>query len=93
MEEIEEEVKKFQQQTTFKELLTRGTELIGKEFTLGGWARSVRKGEKGSLLFLQITDGSCHKDLQVIVRQSDDHPDYELISTGNVGWSFRVTGT
>ena len=80
-------------QPTFKTLLQQGKSLIGQEITFGAWARSVRKAEKGSLLFLQLTDGSCHKDLQVIVRQCDDHPNFELLSTGNVGWSFRVTGT
>ena len=42
---------------------------------------------------MQLSDGSCHKDLQIIIKQSDNHLNYDEISTGNVGWSFRVTGT
>ena len=81
-------------QPQFKTLLEQGKSLIGeKEYCLGGWARSVRAAEKGSILFIQLTDGSCQTDLQVIVRQSDHHPQYDEIATGNVGWSFEVTGT
>jgi asparaginyl-tRNA synthetase len=91
MEEIDREDQPMQ--PTFKSLLEKGKTLIGKTFTLGGWARSVRKAEKGTLLFLQLSDGSCHKDLQIIIKQSDNHLNYDEIATGNVGWSFRVTGT
>lgn len=80
-------------QPLFKDILAQGEALIGQTVTVGGWARSVRSAEKGELLFIQMSDGSCQKDLQVIVKRSDKHPKFDEIATGNVGWSFKVTGT
>lgn len=79
-------------QPLFKDILDQEKDWIGKTVTLGGWARSVRSAEKGALLFIQITDGSCQRDMQVIVRKSDMHDNFDEIATGNVGWSFRISG-
>ena len=84
---------KPQLQPLFKDLLAQGDSLIGKTVTIGGWARSVRPAEKGELLFIQLFDGSSQKDLQVIVRKQDKHEKFDEIATGNVGWSFKITGT
>jgi asparaginyl-tRNA synthetase len=80
-------------QPLFNDILRQEKEWIGKTLTIGGWARSVRSAEKGELLFIQLTDGSCQKDLQVIVRKSDKHANFDEIATGNVGWSFKISGT
>lgn len=82
----------FLVQPSFKKLLKCGKTLIGKKITIAGWARSVRDAEKKTLLFLQLSDGSCHKDLQVCVKRSDFHDNFDEIATGNIGWCFKVTG-
>ena len=43
----------------------------GERVTIIGWARSVRKLRRGKLLFLQLYDGTCHSDLQVIVEKRE----------------------
>lgn len=65
----------------------------GEPVTVLGWARSVRKLKKGDLLFLQLYDNTCKKDLQVIV-EKDNVPsaEFEAASRGKTRWCFEVTG-
>ena len=64
-------------------------ELGGKQVTVAGWVRSIR--DMKNFGFVTINDGSCFKDLQVVMnRESLDN--YEEISHQNVGSSVIVTG-
>lgn len=39
---------------------------FGKVKTVCGWARTVRNGAGGALAFIELNDGSCLKNLQVL---------------------------
>ena len=51
--------------TKVKQLFARMDELGGSEVTVAGWVRSIR--EMKNFGFVVLNDGSCFKDLQVIV--------------------------
>ena len=52
-------------------LILNNDEYIGKEITVCGWIRAIRKNK--SILFLEINDGTSLKNLQLVV-------DYALIT-------------
>ncbi|MFZ7113351.1 MAG: asparagine--tRNA ligase [Desulfatiglandales bacterium] len=59
--------------------------------TVMGWVRTKRDS-KGGFTFIEINDGSCLSNLQVIA--NDDLPNYrEEVSQLHTGCSLRVTGT
>lgn len=70
-------------------LILNNDEYIGKEITVCGWIRAIRKNK--SILFLEINDGTSLKNLQLVV-------DYALITTEklfsklNIGSSIAVNG-
>ena len=55
--------------------------LAGKKVVVGGWVRTGREQGKGSFAFLELNDGSCLANLQVIV-DSSVHPLSQLTPTG-----------
>jgi asparaginyl-tRNA synthetase len=71
---------------TIKAILAR--EAAGGEVTLMGWARTVRPQK--NICFLQINDGSCMADFQVVVQP--EHPDFERLSKLGQGAGLKVTG-
>lgn len=70
-------------------LILNNDEYIGKEITVCGWIRAIRKNK--SILFLEINDGTSLKNLQLVV-------DYALITTEklfsklSIGSSIAVNG-
>lgn len=48
-----------------KELLAIGASSIGKEVVMKGWIRTSRSAEKGKTIFVELTDGSTVKGIQV----------------------------
>ncbi|GBG73250.1 hypothetical protein CBR_g12968 [Chara braunii] len=58
-----------------------GVSLVGKTVTVGGWVKTGREQGKGSFAFLEVNDGSCPANLQVLVDASV-HPLQELTPTG-----------
>lgn len=56
--------------------------------TVRGWVKSLRKSKAFS--FVVINDGSCQKDLQVIVDQ--DIPNYETLTNLGTGACIELTG-
>jgi len=66
------------------------TDRIGETVTLRGWARTVRRQKQ--FAFLEINDGSCLGNLQVVV--APDAEGYGLIEAGHVttGASVAITG-
>jgi len=71
---------------TIKALLARPT--AGGDVTLMGWARTVRPQKQ--VLFIQVNDGSCLADLQVVVPPT--HPDFERLGRLSQGSGLAVTG-
>jgi asparaginyl-tRNA synthetase len=64
---------------------------IGSKATVMGWVRTKRES-KGGFSFVEINDGSCISNLQVIA--SDRLPNYrEEISRIQTGCSVRIMGT
>ena len=68
----------------------RKPEAIGQEVTLQGWIRT-RRDSKGGFSFLEINDGSCLANLQVVA--DGDLPNYEQeIKHLTAGCSVTVHG-
>lgn len=66
-------------------------ELGGVTITVAGWVRSIR--DMKNFGFVMLNDGSCFKDLQVIVsRERLGDAEYEHIVAQGVGTALAVTG-
>ena len=74
------------QRTRVKDILDRET--AGGQVLVQGWVKTRRSS--GAVSFIQISDGSTLKDLQIVVEQSS--PDYPLVETLNTGCSVTATG-
>ncbi|XP_054811319.1 asparagine--tRNA ligase, cytoplasmic 1 [Prosopis cineraria] len=48
----------------------RGSGLAGQKVRVGGWVKTGRKADKDAFAFLELNDGSCAGNLQVIVEAS-----------------------
>ena len=64
--------------------------LSGKEVTVGGWARTIR--DMKNFGFVELNDGSCFKNLQVVM-EAGTLANYAEIASQNVGAALIVTGT
>ncbi|XP_031258902.1 asparagine--tRNA ligase, cytoplasmic 1-like [Pistacia vera] len=63
----------FSDRVTVRTILTRpdgGAGLAGQRVRVGGWVKTGREQGKGSFAFLEVNDGSCPANLQVIVDAS-----------------------
>ena len=68
----------------------RQSEAIGREVTLQGWVRT-RRDSKGGFSFIELNDGTCMANLQVIA--DGDLPNYESeIRRLSAGCSVTVRG-
>ena len=74
------------QRTRVKDILDR--ESAGGQVMVQGWVKTRRSS--GAVSFIQISDGSTLRDLQIVVEQSS--PDYPLVETLNTGCSVSVVG-
>ena len=72
--------------TRVKEILQR--EAPGGEVLVQGWVKTRRSS--GAVSFIQMSDGSTLRDLQVVVEQS--LPDCPLVETLSTGCSISVVG-
>ncbi|KAJ0975456.1 hypothetical protein J5N97_017421 [Dioscorea zingiberensis] len=65
-------------------IIGRGTaadDLVGRRVRVGGWVKTGREQGKGAFAFLELNDGSCLANLQVIV-DSSVYPLTQLLHTG-----------
>ena len=62
----------------------------GKEVAVSGWARTIR--DMKSFGFIELNDGSCFKNLQVVM-DAAALENYKEIAGQNVGAALSVTGT
>ncbi|CDO62345.1 asparagine--tRNA ligase, putative [Plasmodium reichenowi] len=63
---------------------------IGKIITVCGWSKAIRKQGGGRFCFVNLNDGSCHLNLQVVVNQCIEN--YEKLLKCGAGCCFRFTG-
>ncbi|KAL8554101.1 hypothetical protein ACS0TY_002356 [Phlomoides rotata] len=74
----------FSQRVPIQSILGRvdkGAGLAGKNVRVGGWVKSGRLGEKNTLAFLGVNDGSGPGILQVLVK-ADVYKLTDLVATG-----------
>ncbi|KAI3521047.1 hypothetical protein L1887_10505 [Cichorium endivia] len=74
----------FSQRVLIKSILGRsdgGAGLAGKTLKVGGWVKKGREQGKGSFAFLELNDGSCPANLQLII-YSDVAPLGQFTPTG-----------
>ena len=64
--------------------------MAGQTVTIGGWARTSR--DMKSVGFIELNDGSCFKNLQVVMN-AQTLANYKEIAAQNVGAALIVTGT
>ena len=62
----------------------------GKTITVMGWARTIR--DMKNFGFVELNDGSCHKNLQVVFERNQ-LANYDEIARQNVGAALIVEGT
>jgi asparaginyl-tRNA synthetase len=75
---------------TMRVAKARLVEAIGKKVRLGGWVRT-RRDSKGGFSFLELNDGSCFGNIQVVA--DSKLPNYETeIKKLGAGASVGVTG-
>lgn len=81
----------FSQRVPIRSILGRpdgGAGLAGKVVKIGGWVKTGREQGKGSFAFLEVNDGSCPANLQVIV----DSAVYKLGDLVPTGTCVHVEG-
>jgi len=77
------------QRVRVKELLASAS-FIGSTVTVAGWARTTRNANKGKLLFLELTDGSCGTSLQCVLEDGPTEGFAECKGAGGTGASFWI---
>ncbi|MDO4182873.1 MAG: asparagine--tRNA ligase [Coriobacteriia bacterium] len=70
-------------------LYTQAQQLEGQQVTVAGWVRSIR--DMKNFAFLTINDGSCFKDLQVVMNR-ETLGNYDDICHQNVGAAVVAEG-
>lgn len=81
----------FSKRVPIKSILGRpdkGAGLVGRKVRIGGWVKTGREAEKGTLAFLQVNDGTSPENLQVLVK-ADVYKVGEVVATGT---SVHVEG-
>ena len=78
------------ERTHISQLFADADALGGTTVTVAGWVRSVR--DMKNFGFVMLNDGSCFKDLQVVMKR-EELANYDEIAATGVGSSLVVTGT
>ena len=76
--------------TTISQIFADQELFGGQTVTVCGWARSIRDMKKFG--FVQLNDGSCFKNLQVVL-ELDTLANYKEITKQNIGCALIVEGT
>lgn len=66
------------------------SKMVGQTITCGGWVKT-RRDSKAGLSFIQLNDGSCMKNLQVVAAQDLDNYEQDILSLTS-GCSILATG-
>lgn len=75
-----------------KELLAKGQTIAGENIILKGWIRTCRSAEKGKVFFIELTDGSTVKSVQLVLNQDSSEGMEAAVNCGGVGGSVSVNG-
>lgn len=75
-------------QVVIAKLLASGRALVGQEIVAGGWVKTGRQQGKGAFVFLEVNDGSTHKNLQCMVRSEL----YDIKALSATGTSVLLRG-
>ncbi|XP_058214380.1 asparagine--tRNA ligase, cytoplasmic 1 [Rhododendron vialii] len=78
------EESEFSQRVLIRSIITRpdgGAGLAGQTVRVGGWVKTGRKQGNGTFAFLELNDGSCPANLQVIVDEAVGQLS-QLVATG-----------
>lgn len=67
---------------------------VGETVTIKGWARTIREGNKGALLFIELNDGSTAMSMQAVLEaeKTEGFEDATPAKCGGVGASFEISG-
>lgn len=76
-----------------KELLQQGESAIGQSVTVKGWIRTSREAEKGKVIFIELTDGSTPRGLQLVISSNKVANASAVANCGGSGASLSVVGT
>ena len=74
---------------TISALYADAEQLGGQKVTVAGWVRSVR--DMKNFGFVTLNDGSCFKDLQVVMNR-ENLGNYEEVSSCGVGAALIIQG-
>lgn len=72
-------------------ILTTPDQYFDKVESVGGWIKNIRLQANDTLVFIELSDGSCNSNFQVVVQNS--LPNFKEILRQNVSASLKVTGT
>ena len=75
---------------TIKELLAGSTDLINSVITAYGWVKT-RRDSKAGLSFLQLNDGSCFANLQIVAPNSLENYTSDVLRITS-GCALEITG-
>ena len=75
-----------------KELLKQGASAIGRQVILKGWVRTARSAEKGLVFFVELTDGSTVKGIQLVLHSETTQGMQAVVDSGGVGASLSIVG-
>ena len=78
------------ERTTIAAIFAGKEALADREVLVRGWARTIR--DMKTFGFIELNDGSCFKNLQVVMDAATLH-NYKEITAQNVGASLIVRGT
>jgi asparaginyl-tRNA synthetase len=72
-------------------ILNTPEKYFDKVESVGGWVRNMRFQANDTLIFIELSDGSCPGNIQVVVQNT--LPNFKDLLKQNVAASLRVTGT
>lgn len=61
-----------------------------KTETVGGWVKNLRTGKNSTIIFVELSDGSCQKGLQLVL--TNTLPNFKYLLTQNVCACLKVKG-
>lgn len=75
-----------------KELLAQGEAALGSQVVVKGWIRTSRTADKGKILFVELTDGSTPRGIQLVLSADTTQGTDAVASCGGAGASISVVG-
>jgi len=76
-----------------KDLLVQGEAAVGKDAVMKGWIRTTRYANNNQIMFIELTDGSTVKGIQVVVDMATTEGAEAVANCGGVGASISAKGS